>query len=201
MIKDVIFDLWLTLGQKTHSIFSAIFKYLEVEPTQEHIHMLEEAVQNSQVKTAEDFARSICKKFNISYTDQFQSFVTKTIEVGIGDTYVYKGMIDLLTELKKDYKLGMLSNSDVYVKQTQIYKETELFFDQIVFSCETDVVKPDKKSFQIICDRLGVDFGEVLFIDDSAYNIDKAESYGIKSIHFVGVDDLKKKLLEILPQQ
>lgn len=58
----------------------------------------------------------------------------------------------------------------------------DLRFDDQFYSCELGVAKPDAAYFTTVLDRLGLRPGEVLFIDDSARNVDMAAELGLRTI-------------------
>jgi HAD superfamily hydrolase (TIGR01549 family) len=88
----------------------------------------------------------------------------------------------LLTELKKDYKLGMVSNfayAPGIRKMLQHFNLTR-FFDSIVVSGELGLRKPHPKIFEEILKKLKVKAAEAVFVGDSL----KADIYGAKRMGF-----------------
>ena len=103
--------------------------------------------------------------------------------------------IALLKELKKKYKLFLLSNTnDIHfpVFQTQLKKQEGLFledlFNQTYYSHKIGMRKPDKKAFQLILNENNILAEETLFIDDSEQHIVEAKKLGIKTLHLVNND-------------
>ena len=74
-----------------------------------------------------------------------------------------------LDELRRrGHLLGMIS---VYTEDVpQVWDDTPLGgkFDATVFSCDVGVSKPDRRIYEIACERLAVDPGECLFVGDGA---------------------------------
>ncbi|MEY9875728.1 putative hydrolase of the HAD superfamily [Streptacidiphilus sp. MAP12-33] len=56
-------------------------------------------------------------------------------------------------------------------------------FDAVVLSTEHGVRKPDPAIFQLVLDRLGLDAGECLFVDDSEENLVAAQRLGFSTLH------------------
>ena len=54
--------------------------------------------------------------------------------------------------------------------------------DELVLSCEVLAAKPDPRIFEIALDRLGVDAGEALFVDDQQPFCDAAAELGIRAV-------------------
>ncbi|HTZ17290.1 MAG TPA: HAD-IA family hydrolase [Dissulfurispiraceae bacterium] len=72
-------------------------------------------------------------------------------------------------------------------------------FDYVFNSYAIHKSKQDPSVFRDICIAMGVEPGEVLFIDDSEGNIKRAADEGLKVIHFRDTASFKKELEEFLP--
>jgi len=57
--------------------------------------------------------------------------------------------------------------------------------DTIVYSHEVGYLKPEPAAYRIVCERLGVAPGEVLFLDDVQANVDGAPAVGMRAITFL----------------
>lgn len=101
----------------------------------------------------------------------------------------------IINLLKKNYKLGILSN---HAKEWSEYMKQEFdlfkFFDPIIFSCDVGFRKPDPKIYEIALEKLGCNPGECVFIDDKKRNTDGAEKLGMKGIVFENPLKLEKTL-------
>jgi putative hydrolase of the HAD superfamily len=97
--------------------------------------------------------------------------------------------------LKKNYKLGILSNHAKEWSQ-HMKQKFDLFksFDQIIFSCNVGFRKPDPKIYEIALERLGCNPEECIFIDDKKRNTDSAEKLGIHGIVFQDFSNLIEDL-------
>ncbi|MFJ2087774.1 HAD family hydrolase [Streptomyces sp. NPDC087901] len=78
--------------------------------------------------------------------------------------------------------LGILSNSFVGAREreTALYGFDELV-EQIVYSHELGIEKPDPRAFEATCAALGVQPESCLFIDDVAVNVEAAEATGMQA--------------------
>jgi putative hydrolase of the HAD superfamily len=77
-------------------------------------------------------------------------------------------------------KTGMLSNSwgmSLYPKEL-----IERLFDAVVVSGEVGVRKPDPAIYELITQRLGVDAGRCVFVDDFPGHIDAAAHAGMTTV-------------------
>ena len=59
-------------------------------------------------------------------------------------------------------------------------------FKDIVWSFEIGATKRDRKPFEVIMSRNNLKPETCLFVDDLARNIDTAQRFGMKTVHFVG---------------
>ena len=92
-------------------------------------------------------------------------------------------LYEYLRGLRPRYRTGLLSNSFVGAreKEQQAYRFEELV-DDIVYSHEVGVAKPDPAVYAIVCERHGVDPSELLFLDDVPSFVDGARAYGIQAV-------------------
>lgn len=67
-------------------------------------------------------------------------------------------------------------------------------FGVTVVSGEEKLIKPDPAIYHTLLERAGLDAHQVVFIDDSAKNIDGARAVGMHAIHFTSPSDLREAL-------
>lgn len=106
-----------------------------------------------------------------------------------------ENVISLLPELRKNYKLYLLSNTNSIHKKYgyQDYEFLKLF-DKLFLSHEVGYVKPEMEIYQSIEKESGYPPNEHIFIDDILEYVDAAKKLGWDAIQFVGYDDLVKNL-------
>ena len=63
-------------------------------------------------------------------------------------------------------------------------------FKEIVLSGEVGLLKPDRRIFEILLQRIGRPTGECLFIDDAPANVQAAQALGMQTVHYVGAVEL-----------
>ena len=105
------------------------------------------------------------------------------------------GIIKILRE--KGYMTGIISNN-----ASRINKEiTDLgliaFFDNILISEDLGYMKPDKRIFEIFCEKLNIKKSELIFIDDSENSLKYSKEIGYTPILFKNVESLKNDLTEL----
>ncbi len=96
--------------------------------------------------------------------------------------------IKLLLELKKKYRLLLLSNSNPLHIDVSAKNEFGKFglslndiFEHCFISYQMGMTKPDPAIFQTVLEESGVKACECLFLDDGTKNVDIARSIGIPS--------------------
>ena len=91
----------------------------------------------------------------------------------------------LIKELKeRGYKLYVLSNmSKEYIEFLRDFPVFD-YFDEQVVSCEIGLGKPDRRIYEYLLTRYGLNPAETIFIDDRKDNVDVAEELGITPFHF-----------------
>ncbi|MES2876128.1 MAG: HAD family phosphatase [Patescibacteria group bacterium] len=94
-------------------------------------------------------------------------------------------MIERVRELRKDYKIGLLTNMGPGTLD-EVFDEAERaeLFDTVVVSSEVGMIKPSRDIFELASEKLGIPADETIFIDDRPVNTDGAERTGMKTILF-----------------
>ncbi|HEY1572558.1 MAG TPA: HAD family phosphatase [Pseudonocardiaceae bacterium] len=94
-------------------------------------------------------------------------------------------LIDYAGQLRPRYRTGILSNSFVGAREREQdrYGFAELV-DDIVYSHEVDMSKPDPRIYRLAAHRLDVRPDEVVFVDDAEPNITGARAVGMHAIGF-----------------
>ena len=67
-------------------------------------------------------------------------------------------------------------------------------FEGLVISGEEGVAKPDRRIYDLILARYGLDPAACLFIDDVPANVEAARAVGIDAVQFTGSDQLNRDL-------
>ena len=73
---------------------------------------------------------------------------------------------------------AILSNSGPGARERERFHGFEDVTDDIVYSHEVGLAKPDPAAYEIVTRRLGIEAGEVLFLDDVEANIVAARALG-----------------------
>lgn len=96
---------------------------------------------------------------------------------------LYDGVRELLAELRnRGLRLGALSDFPAGKKLE--YLGIEQYFDVIMTSEETGMLKPFAKPFEVFADRLGVKPAEMLYVGNSErYDVRGAKNTGMKTAY------------------
>ena len=94
------------------------------------------------------------------------------------------GAKEVLTELKRGYKLGVVSNWDALLPGVLAATGLAGFFDYIAASALEGVAKPDPRLFQIVLEKLEVKPDQAVHVGDSPDDVNGARAAGIEPILF-----------------
>jgi epoxide hydrolase-like predicted phosphatase len=87
--------------------------------------------------------------------------------------------------LRPRYRTGILSNSFVGAREReQAAYGFEDLVDDIVYSHEAGMAKPDPRIYALACARLGARPGETVFLDDTEPCVAGARDAGIHAVHY-----------------
>lgn len=118
---------------------------------------------------------------------------------------VNQDVLDTLVKLKKNYFLGLLSNTNPFMMDlanSRSFSKVGLpishYFDAMFLSYELKEYKPDVAIFHKALDREGLKAEETLFVDDSMSNIEGARKAGLKTLYVPTNEDWRAPLEKIL---
>jgi putative hydrolase of the HAD superfamily len=108
-------------------------------------------------------------------------------------------LVDYIRGLKASFRTGMISNAWPEIRQ-QIEGEWQIAdaFDQLIISAEVGLAKPDPRIYRLALERLEVEAGEALFVDDFLENLEAAAALGIHPVHFVDRRQARAEVGELL---
>jgi epoxide hydrolase-like predicted phosphatase len=94
-------------------------------------------------------------------------------------------LIEYCRELRPRYRTGILSNSFVGAREReQAAYGFEDLVDDIIYSHEVGMNKPEPRIYELTCARLDVRPEEMIFLDDVEPNVAAARAIGIHGIHY-----------------
>jgi 2-haloacid dehalogenase len=198
-IKAIIFDLGgVLIDWNPHYVFNET--YFDSEQKRKEFF---DTICTSDWNEEQDAGRSIVvatqdliakhPEWETSIRD-FYGRWTEMLKAPIPET------VEIFRELKKSgrYKIYALTNWQAGLFDIALVRYDFLhWFDGRVVSGEEKTRKPFPEFYQRLLDRYNVKPEEALFIDDNLRNVHAAEAMGIKSLHFEGAAQLRKKLVEL----
>ena len=196
MIKAIIFDFGRVItAQKPLSLFRSYEEELGLDPdTINSIMFDSQAWQDTLLgrKTTEEFWHLIGPELGLSTADEVNRFRRRYH----ADEAINEAVLDLIRKLRGRYKLAILSNSPPDLTRWLADWEMRDLFEVVFCSGDEGMIKPDPAAFKLTLERLGVEPGEAVFIDDTPEHVEAARKLGIQGIIFTTAaalkDDLKK---------
>jgi epoxide hydrolase-like predicted phosphatase len=119
-----------------------------------------------------------------------------------GGDRVDETLLAAIRGYRKNYITAMLSNAWDTTRQvlTNDFPCLEPF-DIAIFSAEVKLAKPQPEIYQLMLEKLAVEPGSAVFIDDFKENVNAANALGIHGIHFQNRDQSLADLEEFLGNQ
>ncbi len=193
-IQAIIFDLGRVLVDV--DLTRGIFKYtISGKPPSEK-QVLDSLMKDSFYQDyacgrfpAEKFQKEFCRRLNLDM--DFETFKKEW-------NNVFKpipGMDELVRRIHKTYPTGLLS--DIGPLHWEHLSETLpllKLFSNPVLSFRIGILKPNKKTYLLAADSVGIAPEYCLFIDDREINVQGAEKAGMKTLLFESPAKLRKEL-------
>ncbi|MGA2489640.1 MAG: HAD family phosphatase [Anaerolineales bacterium] len=107
-------------------------------------------------------------------------------------------LLDFMRGLRKQFKVGLISNAWSGLRPWITSKKFEDAFDAMIISAEVGVMKPDARIYQIALEKLGVAACESILLDDFPENVQGARAVGMQVIYFTQPEQALKELKHLL---
>lgn len=206
MIKAVIFDWGNVLYGFDNQIFLKNLKKhtpLSVDELQRRIYESPEGNAGLLVPyetgriTTEQFCQGLIDLcgLNANPEEVADAFTS-------GKCWPIQETIDLLPKLKRNFKLGLLTNTepldfDGVVRGMRHFN----LFDAVSTSHEVGVKKPDELIYRDMLNKLGLEANQCIYMDDIREQADAARNLGMRAIHHVSygstIGELKSTGIQI----
>jgi putative hydrolase of the HAD superfamily len=152
-----------------------------------------ENYDNGQL-SGEEYWHGILQHYGLEQND---SKVIKLIQEDIESwTQIDDLMIQFIKKNRqKLHTLAIISNMtrDCLVFMKKHFQWLELF-DELTFSCDLGMNKPDAKIYEVFLGRIEIPPPECLFVDDMVENVDGAMKSGMNAIHFKSFTQFRQEL-------
>ena len=191
MIKAIFFDFDGTLSNRQENAYGIFSDYFR--PYFKDMDDIEfEAVIQDMMYYDCNGIMSVKLRL-IPFMEQYGSyfpegFVEKFVPYYYDHMFEYTVLkddtIEVLKQLRNDYKLAILSNGDSRSQHSKIsHVDIEQYFDEVLVTGDIGISKPDKRVFEYLADKLGVKLEECLMVGD-VFSTDILGAYnaGITSV-------------------
>ena len=184
--RAVIFDLWQTLvpfpTQSAHDAQAALARAFGTEDHERFSEVWVRRRREREIGPIEPHLRSIADELGV--TCDLEAVITMRREWTFKSLVPRDDALPTLAELRRrGHRLGMISACSEDV--SDVWERTPLggVFDSIVFSATVGFSKPDPRIYAVVCDELGVQPAECLFVGDGANDeLPGAERAGMTAV-------------------
>ncbi|MBT3755867.1 MAG: HAD family phosphatase [Candidatus Cloacimonetes bacterium] len=192
-MKNIIFDLGKVLVDYDFDVF---YKELDYEPKLETL--MESTIPVLEFEAGKLSRQEFYQKLKDIY--KFEHNIEEFEKIWCSVFTELTELVDFAKELKKDYNIYVLSNTDE-IHFNSIWEQfpaLHFFEDNLMLSYELDSVKPQKEIYERALNMFNLKPEECLFIDDKQENISGAKRMGITGILFTNATETKRKIKELL---
>jgi len=201
-VKNIIFDLGGVILNIDYGQTANAFKKIGVTNFNEIYSQAKQGQVFDKLETGEltpeefrDYIKDIVPSLQFSAIDKAWNAMLLDLPVQ---------RVDLLKELKKGYRLFLLSNTnEIHIKAfRKMIKSSygeyilDAIFEQQYYSSEIGMRKPNADSFQYVLEQNGLEPSETLFIDDSIQHVEGASKLNIKAYHLKPEEDITRLFLD-----
>ena len=192
-MKNIIFDLGKVLVEYN---FDILFKELDAYPTKE--------MRLETIATVREFDSGNISRYEFykrlkeiyNFKHSVASFEKLWCSVFTGLT----SLVDYARELKNDYDVFILSNTDEihFPSIWHNFPELHFFEDNLMLSYKLASVKPQKEIYERALKLFDLNPEDCLLIDDKFENLHGAEQIGITGILYTDAEETKIKIKKML---
>ena len=184
MIKEVIFDCFGVLTQDGWTVF---LKKYGTDDTLDELRYLNRSVDSGLIGF-DEFVKSICVVSGADKSD--------VMAIMVNGYHPEDDVFELIKELKKSYKIGLISNISAPISEYLPNAPMELF-DEQTLSYNAGVAKPASGIYEKHLMQTGITPEQSVFIDDREVNCEGARAVGMHAIWYKNVDQLKQDLVAL----
>ena len=185
MIKAIIFDWTEVIATDGLGVWLQK-NFLDFDIGKDH---LDDLVNSGKI-SHEEFMQILSEKTNVASADIWEGIKKESI--------VNLDLVNTIIKLKKNYKIGLLSNFTApWLREIITINNLWYLFDEYIISSDYKMLKPNRDIFEKMLEMFKIDTSEAIFVDDRQINIDGAEKIGIKSILFKKNEQFIKDLQKL----
>jgi putative hydrolase of the HAD superfamily len=190
MIKAFIFDFFGVIGASTYQL---IAESIDIKTPEQltAISDLHKSIDNGFVNQ-EQFLHQYAEIAGITYEEFLKIYHNSNNRFSVSEK-----LIEFIGTLKSDgYKIGLLSNvnKEAFEEFVKPIVSKNKYFDEVMPSFKTGLVKPALEAFLVMADKLGVEPEECVMVDDLELNAHAAEAAGLKAIVYKNFHQFKDEI-------
>ena len=173
MIKAVVFDLDDTLISEKEYIKSGYRHIAEVVSQRFNFNKDQVYIDLFQLfkKSPHNVFNRLYEKYHIEYSKEMIIDLVNEYRGHFPDVQYYDDVMQCLNELKVlGIKIGIITDGYAQAQRQKLKAvEADMYFDEIIVTDELgrDYWKPHPKAFEIIKERFGVSFDEMIYVGDN----------------------------------
>jgi putative hydrolase of the HAD superfamily len=183
MIKAVIFDMGGVVCSSVGSeqVYDFLAEKLKVAKKEimSQLNDLEREYQQNKITRGELISTFLSRLKKVGHFSP-KGFYMEGYEE---NSPINKEVMELAKDLRKKYKVGMLTNTiNEHYEVHRKRGDYQIFEEYLVASNKVRMRKPHKEIYLYTLDKMGVKPEEALFIDDKERNLETARKLGMKVI-------------------
>jgi HAD superfamily hydrolase (TIGR01493 family) len=186
MVKAIIFDLQGTLIENGvyPSPLRQVKNILRIDaPFSDFVMRFERVLMTEKHPSLKDAFSNMCEEFHLPPKEYLLEKLVGLWNKNKLLSQLYPDTLQVLEELKENYKLVLVANIDGFSKDIIDRFKLREYFDLVILSCDTGLLKNDKAFYNDVMDKFNLDPDDLLMVGDSLESdIDTAKSVGIKGV-------------------
>jgi HAD superfamily hydrolase (TIGR01549 family) len=188
MVQAILFDFWGTLVE--NGIYPSPVRQvkrimnLHKTPFPEFIVTFEQAFMTQKYPDLYKAFEDVCKAFKINVDQRMLDDLVGMWNKNKLLAKPYPDVRDVLTDLRKEFKLALISNTDCFSVESVMEKyDLTRLFDATFLSYEQGILKSDPALFKKALKTLDAKKGDTIMVGDSLESdIKGAQEAGIRAI-------------------
>ena len=162
-----------------------------VEAFMERIDFRRLNARGDNGETFADLAAEIDDPEDRARLERYVSLYSRTVPNAVPGTW------EILDRLRaRGVPVHAITNwsAETWPEGVRVHPRLDEVFGTLVVSGREKIRKPDKRIFDLLCQRARVAPGECVFVDDGLHNVEGARAAGMDAIHFTDAASLEVEL-------
>lgn len=159
----------------------------------ESVCTMEWNIEQDLGRTWDEAVRTLCAE-QPDKTELIKAYSDRWHEMVPGEVPGTRSILERLQS--RNTPLYAITNfsSEKFTEAQDRFPFLKTAFIDTVVSAEERLVKPDRRIYEVLFARNGLEPADCLFIDDSKANVEAARSLGMTAHHFTNAKSLEKEL-------